>query len=43
MSRLTRVLDAWCQPFPGYHLYHPSRRQQPPALALLIEALRFRG
>jgi len=27
----------------GYHLYYPSRRQQSPALALLVEALRYRG
>ena len=31
------------QPFDGYHLYFPSRRQQSPAQALLIEALRYRG
>lgn len=42
-GRLTRVLDPWCPPFPGYHLYYPSRRQQSPPLALLIEALRFRA
>jgi len=30
-------------PFPGYHLYYPSRRQQSPAFALLVEALRYRG
>jgi DNA-binding transcriptional LysR family regulator len=41
--RLIRVLEAWCPPFPGYHLYYPSRRQQSPALSVLIEALRFRG
>jgi DNA-binding transcriptional LysR family regulator len=40
---LVRVLAGWCPPFPGYHLYYPSRRQQSPALALLIEALRYRG
>lgn len=28
--------------YPGYHLYYPSRRASP-ALALVIEALRFRG
>jgi DNA-binding transcriptional LysR family regulator len=26
-GRLTRVLDDWCPPFSGYHLYYPSRRQ----------------
>lgn len=40
---LTRVLEDWCLPFPGYHLWHPSRRQASPAFALLIEALRYRG
>ena len=41
-GRLIRVLDDWCAPFPGYHLYYPSRRQQPPAFALLVDALRYR-
>jgi DNA-binding transcriptional LysR family regulator len=42
-GRLVRVLSDWCAPFPGYHLYYPSRRQLSPAFALLVEALRFRG
>lgn len=42
-GRLVRVLEDWCPPFPGYHLYYPSRRQQSPAFALLVEALRWRG
>lgn len=41
-GRLARVLRPWCPAFPGYHLYHPSRRQVPPALAALIGALRAR-
>ena len=41
-GRLIRVLADWCAPFPGYHLYYPSRRQIAPAFALLIEALRYR-
>ncbi|HSR00826.1 MAG TPA: LysR family transcriptional regulator [Sphingomicrobium sp.] len=41
-QRLIRVLADWSPPFPGYHLYYPSRRQQSPAFALLIEALRYR-
>ncbi|MBV8615364.1 MAG: LysR family transcriptional regulator [Acetobacteraceae bacterium] len=41
-GRLVRVLADWCQPFPGYHLYYPSRRQPTPAFALLVEALRYR-
>jgi DNA-binding transcriptional LysR family regulator len=39
-GRLIQVLDAWCVPFPGLHLYHPSRRQSPQALRALIAALR---
>jgi DNA-binding transcriptional LysR family regulator len=42
-GRLIRVLDDWCAPFPGYHLYYPSRRQVAPAFAVLVEALRYRG
>jgi DNA-binding transcriptional LysR family regulator len=42
-GRLVRVLGDWCAPFPGYHLYYPSRRQLSPAFALLVDALRFRG
>ena len=39
---LVRVLEDWCPPFPGYHLYYPSRRQPAPAFAVLVEALRYR-
>lgn len=42
-GQLVRVLADWCPPFPGYHLYYPSRRQPSPAFALLVEALRYRG
>ena len=42
-GRLVRVLEDWCPPYPGYHLYYPSRRQQSPAFALLVDALRYRG
>ena len=38
-----RVLEDWCPPFPGYHLYYPSRRQSSPAFTLLAEILRYRG
>jgi len=41
-GRLEQVLEDWCPPFPGYHLYYPSRRQVSPAFRLLIEALRYR-
>jgi DNA-binding transcriptional LysR family regulator len=40
---LKRVLEDWCPPFPGYHLYYPSRRQSARAFQLLVEALRYRG
>lgn len=42
-GRLTRMLESWCPPFPGYHLYYPSRRHQSPAFTLLVEALRYRS
>jgi DNA-binding transcriptional LysR family regulator len=35
------VLQDWCPVFPGFFLYYPSRRNQPAALAALIETLRF--
>jgi DNA-binding transcriptional LysR family regulator len=39
--RLVRVLEDWCPPFPGYHLYYVSRRQSSPAFSLLVDALRY--
>ena len=42
-GRLVRVLEDWCPPFPGYHLYYPSRRHPSPALTLLVDVLRYRG
>ena len=42
-GRLKRVLEEWCPPWPGYHLYYPSRRQSSAAFALLVDALRYRG
>jgi DNA-binding transcriptional LysR family regulator len=42
-GRLIRVLADWCPPYPGYHLYYPSRRQPTPAFALLVNALRYHG
>jgi DNA-binding transcriptional LysR family regulator len=41
-GELLRVLENWCPPFSGYHLYYPSRRQHTPAFALLLDALRYR-
>jgi DNA-binding transcriptional LysR family regulator len=40
-GRLIRVLADWCPPFPGFHLYYPSRRQPTPAFAVLVNALRY--
>jgi DNA-binding transcriptional LysR family regulator len=42
-GRLKRVLEDWCAPYSGYHLYYPSRRQSSAAFALLVDALRHRG
>jgi DNA-binding transcriptional LysR family regulator len=38
---LVRVLEPWCQPYPGFFMYYPSRRQQPPAMSALIDVLRL--
>jgi DNA-binding transcriptional LysR family regulator len=38
---LLRVLQDWCQPYPGFFLYYPSRRQQTGALTALISILRI--
>src|SRR6201996_383956 len=40
-GRLVHVLKDWCPAFPGYFLYYPTRRNQPAALAALIETLRL--
>ncbi|EGO3662871.1 LysR family transcriptional regulator, partial [Escherichia coli] len=40
-GKLIQVLQEWCPTFPGYYLYYPSRKQHPPAFALLIDALRY--
>ncbi|MDB6108017.1 MAG: LysR family transcriptional regulator [Gammaproteobacteria bacterium] len=42
-GRLKRVLEDWCAPWTGYHLYYPHRRQASPAFALLVDALRYRS
>jgi DNA-binding transcriptional LysR family regulator len=42
-GRLVRVLSDWCPPYPGYHLYYPSRRQPTSAFGLLVNALRYGG
>lgn len=40
--RLKRVLEDWCPPYSGYHLWYPSRRQSSAAFALLVDSLRYR-
>ncbi|ANL40882.1 MULTISPECIES: LysR family transcriptional regulator [Rhizobium] len=42
-GQLVRVLEDWCPPFPGYHLYYPSRRHASAAFAVIVDALRYRG
>ena len=42
-GRLKRVLEAWCLPYSGYHLFFPSRRQSSAAFGLVLDALRYRG
>ncbi|MCI9877142.1 LysR family transcriptional regulator [Pseudomonas atacamensis] len=39
-GRLVRVLEDWCEPFGGFHIYYPSRRQPSPAFSLVVDALR---
>lgn len=40
-GNLVRVLEEWCEPFPGYYLYYPSRRQHTTAFSLFVDALRY--
>jgi DNA-binding transcriptional LysR family regulator len=42
-GRLLSVMEDWCPSFPGLHAYYPSRRQNSRALALVIDALRWKG
>lgn len=39
-GRLVSLLDDWTPPFPGFFLYHPGRRQMPPALRAFIDFFR---
>jgi len=43
LGRLVPVLEDWWPLFPGYHLYYANRRQLAPALALVIDILRWHG
>ena len=42
-GRLDSVLADWCPTFPGHHLYYASRRRSSRALAVIVEALRYRA
>ncbi|MGJ7914466.1 LysR family transcriptional regulator [Massilia sp. LXY-6] len=42
-GRLHSVMEDFCPSFPGLHAYYPSRRQNSRALALVIEAIRYKG
>ncbi|MCL1076234.1 LysR family transcriptional regulator [Shewanella dokdonensis] len=42
-GRLVRILEDWCQPFPGFYLYYPSRHHRSQAFSLFLEELRYRG
>lgn len=39
-GRLVRLLEEWCPPFAGLHLYYPGRRHPPAALRAFIEVVR---
>lgn len=39
-GRLVRLLADWTPPFPGFHLYYPSRRQMRPVLAAFLDTLK---
>jgi len=39
-GRLTPLLADWCEPFAGFFLYYPSRRQLSPALRAFIDWMR---
>jgi DNA-binding transcriptional LysR family regulator len=42
-GRLISVMPQWCSTFPGLHAYYPSRRQNSRALAIVIDAIRYRA
>lgn len=39
-GQLVRVLEDWCPPFTGYHLYFPNRMRASPAFDIVVNALR---
>jgi DNA-binding transcriptional LysR family regulator len=40
LGEMQRVLEEFCEPFPGYYLYYPQRRQASRALRALVEHIR---
>ncbi|PTE10460.1 LysR family transcriptional regulator [Mesorhizobium helmanticense] len=42
-GRLIRVLEDWCQPFNGFFVYYPSRRQMRPALRAFVDFFKTSG
>ncbi|MEJ4044206.1 LysR family transcriptional regulator [Erwinia sp. SLM-02] len=42
-GKLQSVLQDWCEPFTGYYLYYPSRKQHTAAFSKLIDAVRYQG
>lgn len=42
-GRLVSVMQDWCPSFPGLHAYYPSRRHTSRALALVIDAIRYKS
>jgi len=39
-GRLVRVLEDWCPPFAGHHIYYPERRNLSPAFRVLLDELK---
>lgn len=42
-GNLVRVLEDWCPPFAGHHLYYPDRRNLSPAFREVLDELRLRA
>jgi DNA-binding transcriptional LysR family regulator len=40
-GKLVRMLQDWCPPFAGHHLYYPDRHDLPIAFSLVVDALRL--
>ncbi|MGF0537783.1 LysR family transcriptional regulator [Agrobacterium sp. ES01] len=41
--RLIRVMEDWCEPFDGFYIYYPTRRQMRPALRAFVDFFRHKG